>query len=791
MLTSTYLPWRRLNTRFGLNPNEAQYDVTLTVWTGTIARDAIRVPHNVEVDDYAPGAGDSTLTSGAVYREPGEDPQRRAVDLLSRMTIEEKVGQLSSQMFIDPKKARRDPLVGHVRNPAHFAHRAAHISTPAECAELINADQKIAVEGSRLGVPVLEHEEGLHGALWGDATCFPQAMALAATWDAHLVERIGHAIGSECRAVGVRQVLSPVVNLATDSRWGRAQETYGEDPWLSARMGSAYVRGVQSEGVVATPKHFVANYADGGRDSNAVQLSERTLRELYLVPFEACVRAGAAAIMPAYNSVDGTPCTSNRWLLQDVLRREWGFRGIVVSDYDAVPGLEKAHHVFGSRSDAAVAALHAGLNVELPNSGPELLEAVRAGNVSLPVLDAAVSEVLTLKFELGLFEHPYADPAKADAIVRCAEHQALALEGARKSMTLLKNEQHVLPFSKDIKTLGVFGPTAGAQNLGDYSFPYGHHRAPKETPLQAFARLKPQVRLLAASKGEDARAVAQQCDALVMFTSIDEDEGRDRSALGLPGGTDGPRKYVQAAYQHGLIVDESTAPLSSSDQVGLIHQLAATGKPLVVVLINGSAVSMQDWEREVPGVLEAWYPGELGSQAIVETLFGDNNPAGRLPITFPKSVGQLPLVYNYKPSGRGLAYNDDAGKPLFPFGHGLSYTSFEYAGLKLDPPSIGPAPSSTVSCTIRNTGGRAGEEVVQLYLHDAVGSVARPVQELKGCARVRLDAGETTTVVMHLGAAELSAWNAQMQQAVEPGDFEIMLGASCADVRLRGTLHVN
>jgi len=519
------------------------------------------------------------------------------------------------------------------------------------------------------------------------------------------------------------------------------------------------VRAFEQQGIVATPKHFVCNYGDGGRDSNAPEIGWREAREVYLPPFKACVQeAGARGIMAAYNSFDGVPCHCNRKLLTDILRREWGFKGIVVSDYGGVEGIENAQ-------DTAVPdgpfrrAIEAGLEVALPDSGGRLAVNMKSVDKDADALDRAVLRVLRLKFELGLFENPFGDAAEADRIVRCQAHRDLALEAARKSMVLLKNKNGVLPLKKDIKTLGVFGSAARKLQLGGYSAPYGCD-GKREGAVTAFDGLGKA--LPAGARLVESLADVKQCETVLYFVDINEGEGSDRSDCGL-----------------------------SAAQEDEIQTLAASGVPIVVVMFNGSAVTMRRWVDKVDAVLEAWYPGEQGGTAVAEALFGWLNPAGRLPITFPKSEGQMPLYYNQKPSGRGYGYVGDDGKPLFPFGYGLSYTKFVYSDLVVGTPKVTTGEAAKLSVRVANTGDRDGDEVVQLYIHLPRRSVVTPLKELKGFKRVTLKPGAAQTVEFTLGPDDLSVWDANMKWVNEPGHVEIMVGGSSEDIRLKGEFEVH
>jgi beta-glucosidase len=729
-----------------------------------------------------------------VFRDPRLSVSERLADLLARMTLEEKCEQLSSQIILGADQSSRRPEAGHVRCPAHFAH-VHERQSPAACAALNNKDQALAVRGSRLGIPVLLNEESLHGALWGDAAMFPQSIALAATWNPGLINRIARIIGVELRAVGVRQTFSPVINLGRDPRWGRAQETYGEDPFLSAKMAVSYVTGIEETGVVATPKHFVDNYGDGGRDSHAVYHSQRYLRENDFVPFEAAVCEGKArGIMASYNSLDGIPCSCNRWLLTDVLRDDWGFDGIVVSDYGGVGGVHSAHRVADTPSEAAALCLEAGMDVELPDGGKLLIELVRKGRISRQTLDRAVRRVLKLKFELGLFEDPFVDPAKADRLVRNSQHIAVTLEAARQCMTLLKNDGGILPLSKDIRRVGLFGPVAEVVSLGDYSGVFGGSwGGPGVSPAEGIRRLLPDATVTVCPARENPLQVARNCQVAIVFVTIREEEGGDRSNLSLPGGDDSPGGDGSggvASHAHAIVVDPMRSEVRLGNQIQVIRTLAATGIPLVVVVINGAAITMGEWIDQAPAVLEAWYAGEQGGTAIAETLFGDFNPAGRLPVTFPKSAGQVPLCYDYRPSGRGYAYNDDDGKPLFCFGFGLSYTTFTYENLALSSLEIHIDETLIVSIDVTNTGARDGDEVVQLYISDLIASVAQPMKSLKGFQRIHLGASQRATVVFKITRRELELWDRSLRRVVEPGEFKITIGASSQDIRAEAVFRV-
>ena len=723
-----------------------------------------------------------------IYLDPAYTPDQRAEDLLGRMTLEEKVHQLSSyapwiskrtweEIFLDKSgkfsegKARR--FIG--RQGIGQLTCMLHNMSPRQGAAAAKALQRFVAARTRLGIPVMIHDEGLHGLTANNSTSFPQSMGLAATWNPALMERVGTAIGAESRTRGIHQILAPTVNLTRDVRAGRTEETYGEDPHLASRMAVAFVKGVQSRGVAVTLKHFVANFCgDGGRDSGEIHLSERQLREVFFPVFEAAVREGGAlSVMTAYNALDSIPCTSHRWLLTDVLRNEWGFRGFVVSDYVSVDHIEAIHRVARSPGECGKQAVEAGMDVELPHMicFEKMLPLAEKGQVSAEAIDAAVRNVLRVKFQLGLFEGAGGDPAAAAKVANCPEHRALALTMAQQGIVLLKNEKEVLPLGRDARSIAMIGPNADAERLGGYST----NVTRVVTPLKGLrARVGRGVKVGFAqgcevdgdSKDGFARAVklaaASDVAVLVMGNALHtEGENRDRSNLDLPG-----------------------------VQEDLIEAVIATGTPVIVVLVSGCAVTMGRWLDKVPAVLHAWYPGEEGGHALADILLGRVNPSGRLPVTLPKTVGQLPLCYSYKPDGRGHDYNDLRGEPArFPFGHGLSYTTFKYANLRISPKRIAPGGSVRVRVDVSNTGGRKGDEVVQLYLKDCHGSISRPNKELKAFTRVSLRPGRKTTVEFTLGEKELRFLDRHLEYVVEAGAFEVQVGGSSAG-GLRGGFEV-
>jgi len=723
------------------------------------------------------------------YQNPSLSVERRVADLLARMTMEEKVAQLGSRLpfIMDWREWMRYTLEEKIARICAVSPDDAigvgvgQLSVflrdlpPKTAAAKANEFQHYARENTRLGIPPIIHDEGLHGLVCNDATSFPQAIALASSWHPELLEEVATAIGKEARARGIRQLLSPTINIARDPRCGRTEETYGEDPYLASRMAVAFVRGVQSQGVVTTPKHYAANFVgDGGRDSYAVHFSERLLREVYFPAFEASVREGGAlSIMAAYNSLDGVPCSCNRWLLTEVLRDEWGFEGYVVSDYDSVIHILTKHAAAADKQQVAKKAVEAGLEVELPQTdcyGEPLLQGLEQGAISGEAVDEAVRRVLAIKFRLGLFDEPFVDEEQAEVSCNTPDHRRLALQMAREGIVLLKNDGATLPLAKDIKSIAVIGPQADEPRLGGYTWK-GYAQGRIVTPLQgiqeragdAEVHFAPGCAITGDSEDGFAEALqaAHQSEVALLFVGNSgqtEGEQRDRADLDLPG--------VQGE---------------------LIEQVAATGVPTIVVLVNGSAVTMLGWIDQVGAVIEAWYPGEAGGTAIAEVLFGDTNPSGKLPITFPRTVGQLPLYYNYKPSGRIYDYVDLTGKPLFPFGHGLSYTTFTYRNLHI---RLEQKKTVKVSLEVENTGALAGDEVVQLYIHDVVASVARPVKELKGFRRISLQPHEVQEVTFEIPVQQLGLYDASMQYTVEPGKFEIMVGSSSEDIRLTGQLEI-
>ena len=711
------------------------------------------------------------------YTDAKLPARQRVEDLLSRMSVEEKVAQVSAQLlFMDEFYEKRDYTKGHVRNVGHFLPDGGLPNDPKTVAERINEDTQKSIEASRWGIPVLQHGEALHGAQWGNATCFPQSIGMAATFDDELYYREGQVVAEELRAVGVRQVYAPVINITRDQRWGRGQESYGEDVLMNSRFGVAYVKALEEGGVVATPKHFVDNYGEGGHDSFASITSWRELREVYLEPFRACVEEGGArGIMSAYNAVDGIPASSNPTLLQDILKKEWGFKGIVVSDYGATEMVGNRHLLCETEDDALALCMNAGMDLQLANTSGGLLEQVKSGKIPEKVLDESVRRVLRLKFELGLFDEPLVDPEKAAAIVRSPEHRELAYEAACKAMTLLKNDG-ILPL-RGVKRIGVYGPSANILNVGDYSGGRGGWKGDGVTPYEGLKKaLEGTAEVVLAPVGQNVNPLASRCDVLVFFPSITEEEGSDRSSFHLPSSHVRPNRTTEG----GLIVADAQAPAIEVDQEKMVRDLIATGKPVIVVLHNGAVIDISGWADGAAAILEAWYPGEQGGRAIADVLTGTVNPGGRLPITWARSIGQNPMYYSIKPSGRGYGYVENDGSPLYPFGYGLSYTTFDYKDFQTVE-TLEKGQPLKVRVTVTNTGSVRGDEVVQVYIHDELASVVRPLKQLAAFKRVTLEPGESREVELEIPNRQFALWDRDMNFHVEEGWFEVWLGKNAGE----------
>ena len=710
-----------------------------------------------------------------------DDPAIRAQKLLEQLSLEEKLYQLSAQMLFGVEsdyEQKRNPKEGNYRNPGHFMHaKREKPAPPSEVAERINRDVRLTMDAHPHAIPPIEHGEALHGAQWGMATCFPQPISMASTFDDELVAEIADVIGKECAVVGVRQALTPVVNIVRDCRWGRTIETFGEDVLLASNMGVAICRGLQKNGVIATPKHFADNYSYGGRDSNYSDTSERTMREVYLRPFEKCFKEGGAmSVMAAYNAWEGVPCSCNERLLTEILRDEWRFDGFVVSDYWGVEGVYEAHKLVDDFWKAEARCLKAGLDVNLPHSCYEkLVKALEEGEITEADVDCAVLRVLTAKFAIGLMDNPFADGKAADALVRCDAHKHLALEAARRSIVLLKND-NVLPLDrKQIKTLAVFGASANELPVGkNYSGPYQRlwEAEDAQTPLQYLREyLGDSVKVIYA-EDEKIEEIASQCDAAIYFTTVVEGEGMDRSDIRLPAYT----KKVQAD-EAAIIVGKFEIEVKTNQEES-IRRMTAVNANSIVMLLNGAPVDMTAWVDGCGAVLEAWYPGEQGAQAMTEILFGDVNPSAKLPITFPRGVGQLPLFYSAKPSGRGYGYVENDGSPRYPFGYGLSYTTFavKNAVCKLGEDSL------NITLDLTNTGERDGAEVIQIYLSGYNCDVVMPIKELKAYKRVEVAAGETVTVTLEVSAEAFRYYDRKMAYGMHNGDYTVSVATSCVDV---------
>jgi len=733
------------------------------------------------------------------YRNPSLPAELRAADLVKRMTLEEKVDQLAGGR----RRARgssENPEEKQAFEALGKLYREDSQVSPHDAAEARNKAQHYLVEKTRLGIPGLFQGEALHGFMAYGSTSFPQVLGLASTWDPELVQQVFTAAADEMASSGVNTAFTPVLDLARDPRWGRTEETYGEDPYLVARMGVAAINGLQGTSwtidrhhVMATMKHFAAHgQPESGTNTAPANFSERDLRETFLVPFQAAVQeAHVGSVMASYNEIDGIPNHVNRWLLDRVLRQEWGFRGYVTSDGGGLQMLVETHHVAADFAEAARKALAAGVDYDLSDGSvyATLFDQVREGKVPEAELDQAVQRVLAAKFRLGLFENPYVDPDYAQKITNNSEHQQLALKVAQKAIVLLKNDQNLLPLDlKKLKTIAVIGPNAADVHLGGYSRDPGPGN--QVSILDGIRkRVGESVKVLYAegcriTTGKQgwaawyenkvtqpdpkteietiraAAAVARQSDVAIVV--VGENESTNREAW---------------SEQH--LGDRDSLDLLGS-QEALIRAIVETGKPTIVFLINGRPLSINYVKEHVPAILEGWYLGEQGGTAAANVLFGDVNPGGKLPITFPRTVGQLPDFYNHKPS-RNRSYLFDSREPLFPFGYGLSYTQFRFENVRVEPKSIRPGGSAKVSVDITNTGGRAGNEVAQLYIHQRVASMTRPVMQLRGFKRVSLEPGQKVTVDFTLTPEDLSLIDVNKNRVVEPGTFDLMVGASSAE----------
>ena len=747
------------------------------------------------------------------YQDASLPIDQRVEDLLTRMTVEEKVGQLVCLMGwdsyqINGKKVTTSEKFRHEIDSLHVGmywavFRAdpwtqktiANGLNPKLAPLAANAMQRYVIEHTRLGIPLFLAEEAPHGHMAIGSTVFPTGLGMAATWDPDLMQQVGQVIGKEIRLQGGHISYGPVLDLAREPRWSRVEETLGEDPYLSGMMGAAMVKGLGGgdlslpHSTIATLKHFIAyGTTEGGQNGARSIVGPRELKQVFLPPFKQAIDAGALSVMTSYNSLDGVPCTSNRQLLTDVLRDEWRFdRGIVVSDLFSIDGLKGTHHTATSSQDAAIQALWAGVDVDLGgNCYARLVDAVKRGKVDEKNLDQAVKRVLRLKFEMGLFEHPYMDSKAALKEVNNDDAIAIARQVARQSITLLKNDG-ILPLSKD-KKVAVIGPNADNvyNMLGDYTAPQ-----PDGKVITVYQGIRSML-------GDDRCTYAKGCairdtidcdipaaveaanKADVVIAVVGGSSARDFKTSYEDTGAASADQQTVSDMECGEGFDRATLDLLGR-QMELLEALKMTGKPLIVVYIEGRPLN-KNWAAEnANALLTAYYPGEQGGNAIAEVLFGDYNPAGRLPVSMPRHVGQLPVYYN-KPAPASHDYVEMSAKPLYPFGYGLSYTTFEYSDLTVT--------GLDATFKVTNTGVRKGDEVVQLYLHQDQPSVVQPERQLKAFKRITLEPGETRTVTLHLDYDDLAIVDADMQRTVEPGTYHVLIGSSSKDLHLMGRITI-
>lgn len=725
---------------------------------------------------------------GYAYKNPNLPIEKRLDDLISRMTIEEKVYQMNALRLGEGDeifKTSGNYSIGFIREK-FGKHGIGNVSCPTsdmpaeKSIKTINEIQRVAVEETRLGIPAMINDEALHGIIGRGATSYPQAIALSSTWNLNLMKEISEAIGKEARSRGVNQVLSPTLDLARDPRHGRMEETYGEDPFLAALFGVEFIKGIQGQSVICSPKHFVGNFvADGGRDSGNIGLSERELREIHLVPYEAAVKdADVKSLMAGYNAIDGVPCHTNSWLLNDVLRNEWGFSGFTVSDWSGVNHAHAHHRVASSLEEAAILSSRAGLDVDLPRDRAFklLIGAVKSGKIKESDIDVNVRRILRVKFEMGLFENPYIDETDAEKLQDAPEFRQLARKAAQQSIILLKNENNILPL--DFKNIAVIGPNADILNLGGYSASGVIGNTPLQGLKEAFADKANisyakgcELTKLDRSGFEEAISVSEKADATILVmggrSGVTGGETQDRIDLDLMG------------------VQEE-----------LIKEIAALGKPVVVVLVDGRPVTMTNWVDKVDGVIMMFFAGEEGGNALGEIISGQVNPSGKLTVGIPRYMGQLPMPLLNRQYGRegSIAEFPSIGRsnpinsgvynryyPLYPFGYGLSYTSFEYSNLKLSKKNISKGDKILVTLDVTNKGTVDGDEIVQLYLTDKYCRISQPQKKMQAFERVSIPAGKTQKITFELSSKNMSFLNERFEKEIGDGEFEVFVGKDCMD----------
>ena len=773
-----------------------------------------------------------SLTANAqkpVYKDASQPVELRVADLLSRMTLDEKIGQVRCPLgwFIYDKDAKGkvsltekfykytdEQYIGNywavLRADPWTQKTLTTGLNPALSAEMLNMMQRYAVEKTRLGIPIMVAEETPHGHMAIGATVFPTALSQAATFDRNVLFRMGEAMGAEIRAQGAHVGYGPVIDIAREPRWSRMEETFGEDPTLAGILASEVVRGMQGDlnlngevrndgnHVYSTLKHFAAyGIPEGGLNGEMASVGERTLLSEYVPQFKRTVEAGVGSIMTSYNMIDGIPCTSNRHLLTEVLRDTWGFKGAIYSDLQSIEGVAQTHHCAENWEEAGALAVNAGVDIDLEgNSYQYLRHAIETGKASEADLDRAVSKVLTLKFNLGLFENPYVDAKRAARIVRSEEHQQLAREVARKGICLLENDG-TLPLSKDLRHVAVIGPNADMMYilLGDYTAP--QDRSAIATVLDGVRAMLPtaEVEYVKGCAVRDtttsdiAAAVAAAKRSEVTILVVGGSSARDFKTEYLSTGAALVGKGELSDMDSGEGYDRASLQLMG-DQERLMQALIDAGVKLVVVYIEGRPLNMNLAAEKANALLTAWYPGGQGGMAIADVLFGDYNPAGRIPVSIPRNVGQIPVYYSKHPSHD---YIDSPAAPLYSFGYGKSYTTFAYSNLVCA--TVKPAPGedvlARVTFTVTNTGDRDGEEVPQLYVRDVTGSVETPHMALKNFDRIALRAGESRTVTFELRHDDLALYNLKMEHVVEPGEFKVMVGAASNDIRLEGSFRIN